>query len=85
MNRPQKETAREVLRQNKRRGARDEHLREDPVDALSGRRPGCGGEPERLMAALMEYRGLTTGEIKRIQLLLEEAKKNHGDLKGKRS
>src|SRR4051794_19732515 len=27
----------------------------------------CGGEPERLMAALMEYRGLSADEVKRIQ------------------
>ncbi len=45
----------------------------------------CGGEPDRLMAALMEYRGLTTDEIKRIQSLLEGAKKDHGDRKGRRS
>jgi BlaI family transcriptional regulator, penicillinase repressor len=45
----------------------------------------CGGEPERLMAALMEYRGLTPEEIRRIQTLLESAKKSKSGEKGKRS
>ena len=44
----------------------------------------CGGEPERLMAALMEYRGLSADEIKRIQSLLEGAKKT-AKPKGRRS
>lgn len=45
----------------------------------------CGGEPERLMVALMEYRGLSAGEINRIQLLLEDAKKRRPKPKGERS
>ena len=45
----------------------------------------CGGEPERLMAALMEVRGLTAEEIKRIESLLEGAKKGKAQQKGKRS
>lgn len=45
----------------------------------------CGGEPERLMAALMEYRGLTAAEIQRIQSLLEGAEKNKAHRKGRRS
>jgi len=45
----------------------------------------CGGEPERLMAALMEYRGLSAEEIKRIQSLLERARKNKANQKGRRS
>jgi len=44
----------------------------------------CGGEPERLMAALMEYRGLSAEEIKRIQCLLDGAKKNKTNKKGRR-
>lgn len=43
----------------------------------------CGGEPERLMAALVEHRGLSPAEIARIQSLLENAKKT-GD-KSKRA
>jgi predicted transcriptional regulator len=31
-----------------------------------------GGEPDRLMAALIEYRGLTAGEVERIQVLLDQ-------------
>ena len=45
----------------------------------------CGGEPERLMAALMEYRGLTADEVKRIQVLLENASKKKANEKGRRS
>ena len=45
----------------------------------------CGGEPERLMAALMEYRGLSAEEIKRIQSLLEGARKSKISQKGRRS
>jgi len=46
----------------------------------------CGGEPERLMAALMESRGLTGDEIERIQLMLENAKeKNKSNGKGRRA
>ena len=36
----------------------------------------CGGAPERLMAALMDYRGLTKDEVTRIQALLDNARKN---------
>lgn len=45
----------------------------------------CGGQPEQLMAALMEYRGLSPEEIKRIESLLNDAKKNKTHQKGKRS
>ncbi len=44
----------------------------------------CGGEPERLMAALMEYRGLTADEVRRIQALLDSAHTNRSNPKGKR-
>ena len=46
----------------------------------------CGGEPERLMTALIEYRGLSNEEVDRIQTVLDEArrKKSSGQ-KRKRS
>ena len=31
----------------------------------------CGGRPERLMTALMEYRGLTDDEVRRIREMLD--------------
>lgn len=34
----------------------------------------CGGEPERLMMALLNYRGLSDEETVRIQTMLDEAK-----------
>jgi BlaI family penicillinase repressor len=34
----------------------------------------CGGEPERLMMALLNYRGLSDEETHRIQKMLDEAK-----------
>lgn len=34
----------------------------------------CGGSPETLMAALLEYRGLRPGELQRIRKMLDEAK-----------
>ncbi len=34
----------------------------------------CGGSPESLVAALLNYRGLDTGELKRIRQMLDEAK-----------
>lgn len=34
----------------------------------------CGGSPETLVAALLDYRGLRRGELERIRKLLEEAK-----------
>ena len=35
----------------------------------------CGGSPEQLMSALLEYRGLKKDEIDRIEAMLEEARK----------
>lgn len=35
-----------------------------------------GGAPERLMSALMDYRGLTSEEIQRIEVLLSNAKES---------
>lgn len=34
----------------------------------------CGGSPEALVAALLDYRGLRPGELQRIREMLEEAK-----------
>lgn len=34
----------------------------------------CGGSPEALVAALLDYRGLKAGELKRIRAMLDEAK-----------
>jgi len=34
----------------------------------------CGGSPEVLLTALLDYRGLTDAELKRIRAMLDEAK-----------
>ncbi len=34
----------------------------------------CGGNPEKLMMALLQYRGLSEEEAKRIRVMLDEAK-----------
>ena len=34
----------------------------------------CGGSPEELVTALLDYRGLTQQELKRIRVMLDEAK-----------
>jgi predicted transcriptional regulator len=34
----------------------------------------CGGSPETLVAALLDYRGLRPGELKRIRHILDQAK-----------
>jgi predicted transcriptional regulator len=52
--------------------SRDVNLGQRIVDIVD---KACGGEPERLMAALVEYRGLTGDEVNRIQALLDAAKK----------
>jgi len=62
--------------------SRDISLGQRIVDIVD---KACGGEPERLMAALMEYRGLTGEEIKRIQTLLDGAKKSKANQKGRSS
>jgi BlaI family penicillinase repressor len=62
--------------------SRDVSLGQRLVDIVD---KACGGEPERLMAALMEYRGLTREEIQRIQSLLEKAKSDQPSPKGGRS
>jgi hypothetical protein len=38
----------------------------------------CGGSPETLVTALLDYRGLRAGELKRIRLLLDRADAGKG-------
>lgn len=45
----------------------------------------CGGAPEKLMAALLEHRGLTNEEAERIRAMLDDARKQKKNTKGKRS
>lgn len=42
----------------------------------------CGGSPEDLMTALLDYRGLTAQELKRIRAMLDEAKASRPSHKG---
>ena len=43
----------------------------------------CGGSPEDLVSALLDYRGLTAQELKRIRTMLDEAKASRPTLKGR--
>ena len=43
----------------------------------------CGGRPENLVTALIDYRGLNASELDRIQKLLDEEKLKRGKSKGK--
>jgi predicted transcriptional regulator len=51
-----------------------------PREATAGRQvielidKVCGGSPERLMTALLDYRGLSADEARRIEALLRQAK-----------
>ena len=36
----------------------------------------CGGSPEELVTALLDYRGISPQELKRIRTMLDEAKAN---------
>jgi predicted transcriptional regulator len=51
-----------------------------PRDATAGQKvielidTVCGGSPERLMTALLDYRGLSAEEAARIEALIEQAK-----------
>jgi hypothetical protein len=38
----------------------------------------CGGSPETLVAALLDYRGLRADELQRIRGLLDQAKARKG-------
>ena len=42
----------------------------------------CGGSPEELVTALLDYRGLTPQELKRIRAMLDEAKATRTRPKG---
>ncbi|MGC1276041.1 MAG: BlaI/MecI/CopY family transcriptional regulator [Planctomycetaceae bacterium] len=42
----------------------------------------CGGSPETLVAALLDYRGLRTDELKRIRELLDQAQAGKGRKRG---
>ncbi len=50
---------------------REESLGQRVLDMVD---KACGGNPEKLMMALLEYRGLSEEEAKRIRTMLDEAK-----------
>ncbi|MDA1372659.1 MAG: BlaI/MecI/CopY family transcriptional regulator [Proteobacteria bacterium] len=50
---------------------REESLGQRVMDMVD---KACGGKPEKLMLALMQYRGLSEDEAKRIRKMLDEAK-----------
>ena len=52
---------------------REESLGQRVMDMVD---KACGGNPERLMMALMQYRGLSDDEALRIREMLDEAKKD---------
>ena len=60
-----------------------------PKQASNGRRAVefmeqiFGGSPEQLVAALIDHRGLSAGELTRIKSLLEQAKAKRDSSKGK--
>ena len=49
---------------------REDHLGERVSEMVDN---ACGGRPERLMNALLEYRGLTDEEAERIRSMLDKA------------
>lgn len=51
---------------------REESLGQRVMDMVD---KACGGNPEKLMMALLDYRGLSESEAKRIRKLLDDAKK----------
>jgi predicted transcriptional regulator len=56
-----------------------------PRDATAGQKvlelidTVCGGSPERLMTALLDYRGLSAEEAARIQALIKQARNSKPD------
>lgn len=50
---------------------REENLGQRVIEIID---KACGGEPEKLMMALIQYRGLSEDEAKRIREMLDEAK-----------
>lgn len=51
---------------------REESLGQRVMDIVD---KACGGNPEKLMMALLQYRGLSDDEAKRIRKLLDEERK----------
>ncbi len=51
---------------------REESLGQRVMDMVD---KACGGNPERLMTALLQYRGLSDDEAERIQKMLDDARK----------
>ncbi len=51
---------------------REESLGQRVMDMVD---KACGGDPEKLMLALMQYRGLSDEETKRIGQMLDQARK----------
>lgn len=49
---------------------REESLGQRVLDMVD---KACGGNPEKLMMALLEYRGLSDDEARRIRVMLDEA------------
>ncbi len=50
---------------------REESLGQRVMDMVD---KACGGQPEKLMMALMQYRGLSDDEVARIRKMLDDAK-----------
>ncbi len=61
--------------------SRDTNLRQRVVELVDR---ACGGRPERLMAALLEQRGLSSEEVQRIEALLKSAKQQNANSGRKR-
>ena len=55
---------------------REESLGQRVMDMVD---KACGGNPEKLMMALLEYRGLSEDESLRIRKMLDEAKRSKDD------
>lgn len=55
---------------------REESLGERVRDMVE---KACGGQPEKLMMALMDYRGLSDEESSRIRQLLDQAREKDAD------
>ena len=54
--------------------SRDMNLKQRVVELVDR---ACGGKAERLMAALLEHRGLSNEEVKRIEAMLEAARQQN--------
>ncbi|NQV69930.1 MAG: BlaI/MecI/CopY family transcriptional regulator [Pseudohongiella sp.] len=52
---------------------REESLGQRVMDMVD---KACGGNPEKLMMALLQYRGLSDDEAKRIRKMLDEARES---------